>query len=175
MNTLDQLIADHIRLRDVLALLKHELAAGNEADLQLMQDIVTHYSEYFNRIHHPLEDQLFEYLLRRNTFQQHDAGQALTEHRELTRHTDQFLRLLDQALQGGIMPREALFETGWQFLHTNLDHMEHEERTAFTWAGQELTEQDWAEIGSRPVMRDLTDAHAIGVQKDCATFLHQGR
>ncbi len=163
MDTLEQLIADHERLRDVLALLKRELTAGEAADLQLMHDIVTHYSEYFNRVHHPLEDHVFEYMLRHGAVRQHGAEQALMEHGELIRVTARFWSLLDQALHDGIMSREDLARTGWQFLNANLDHMAHEERTAFIWAREGLNDEDWAAIGSQPVAHDRTAVNTMSV------------
>lgn len=60
MDILENLIADHARLRDALALLKRALAAGDAADLYLMHRIVTHYAEYFNHVHHPLEQRVFD-------------------------------------------------------------------------------------------------------------------
>lgn len=176
MDTLEILTADHERLRDVLALLKRELTAceaGANADLQLMQDIVTHYSEYFNRVHHPLEDHMFEYVLRRGGTREEGAKRALMEHGELISHTARLGSLLDQALHGGIMLRDELVGAGRRFLDSNLDHMANEERTAFAWARESLEEADWTAIRSRTAAHDRMAAGSALVQDELAKYLRQ--
>lgn len=170
MDVLDELAIDHSRLRDVLTQLEYELVAGNAANLRTMHDIVSHYSEYFNRVHHPLEDHIFEYMLRRGAIREHGAEQALKEHGELTRDTALFGVLLNGALYDGIMAREELIQTGWRFLEVNLDHIAREEQTTFVWACKLLTDDDWAAIAAHPLSQKRTELLATSIQNECARF-----
>lgn len=171
MDTLEYLQADHKRLRNVLEKLKRELAAGEAANLQFMQDLVTSYSDYFNRVHHPLEDHLFEYVLRRETSRHHDTERALMQHGELIRRTSRFLARLDQALHGGIVRRDDLLRAGWQFLEANLEHMALEERTAFTRAREHLSADDWAAIESHTCLHHRADVRTSASAEDRAGLL----
>lgn len=148
MKILDRLIQDHDLLRDLLMLFGHELAAfeqGEHADLQLMQDIARHYSEYFNRVHHTLEDALYEFLLAQGMPAGQGADQALVQHAELVSATGRLLAHLGDALNGVIMPRSQLVSAGQRFVDLNLAHMAHEERTVFVWAREIVRENAWKE------------------------------
>ena len=148
MKILDRLMQDHELLRDLLMLFGHELATfekGEHADLQLMQDIARHYSEYFNRVHHTLEDALYECLLARGMPHGQGADQALVQHAELTAATGRLLATLGNVLNGVIMPRSQLVSAGQRFVELNLAHMALEERTVFVRAREMLTENTWKE------------------------------
>lgn len=146
---LDHLILDHDRLRNLLALFERELACcerGDAADHQLMHDIAQHYSEYFNRVHHPLEDRMFEDLIGHGMPRFHGAEQALTEHAELIAGTGLLRARLDEALHDQPVSRAALIEAARDYIDLNLAHMRHEEQTVFAWARDRLDEVDWAAV-----------------------------
>ncbi len=143
---LDKLISDHGRLRQLLALFERELDCcerGDGADHQLMYDIVQHYSEYFNRVHHPLEDRMLEDLICHGLPKFRDAEQALTEHAELTATTGHVRARLDEALHDQPVSRTALIEAARRYVDLNLEHMHHEEQTVFVWARDRLDDVDW--------------------------------
>lgn len=152
MSTLDRLSLDHDRLRTLLILFESELDAfeeGDAADLQLMYDITWHYSDYFNRVHHPLEDRMFECLLHHGSPPRHGAERMLMERAELIAGTGTLLTQLDEALQGAIVSRTALITSARQFLASNRAQMDHEEQTVFGWAEDRLSEENWREIEQR--------------------------
>ncbi len=149
MNILDELLADHRRLHDLLSLFERELVTydnGGSADLQLIQDIAAYYAEYFNRVHHPLEDCLFECLLSRAPRRNAGARSATSQHDSLRCATDRLLAALDRALHDTMATRAELTDAGRQFLQQNRDHMRHEESHPFKQARQCLTARDWQAI-----------------------------
>lgn len=170
MSTLDDLILDHHRLRTLLDLFERELSlfeSDGDADLQLMEDIASHYAEYFNRIHHPLEDRLYTYLTRQGLSEHRDTAQALMEHTELAACTNAVLSHLNAILHGEIVQRPQLVAMGHEFLQANRDHMAQEEQTMFVRARDQLTPDNWREIGTRditPVVREAGCAWLLGEQ-----------
>jgi hemerythrin-like domain-containing protein len=158
MLTLDNLILDHNRLRKLLELFEGELSlfeAGYDVDLQLIEDIVSHYAEYFNRVHHPAEDRLFEYLVQQGLPDLQNAEQAIMEHAELETCTNTVLQYLADILHGGMVLRPRFIAASRQFILKNREHMANEEETVFAWARDRLSPDEWREIGARDVTRTL--------------------
>jgi hemerythrin-like domain-containing protein len=146
---LDKLIADHDRLRQLLVLFERELdrcERGDGADHQLMYDIAQHYSAYFNRVHHPLEDRLIEDLICYGLPKFQDAEQTLTEHAELTAIMGLVRARLDEALHDQPVSRTALIETARRYVDLNRTHMRFEEQTVFAWARDHLDAVDWSAV-----------------------------
>lgn len=149
MEILNELIADHRRLHSLLILFERELVAydaDEKADLQLMEDVVRYYAEYFDRFHHPLEDCLFVRMLSRELQQDTGSHDAISQHDQLRRITDRLLAALDQLLHDTIIMRAELTDAGRQFLRQNRDHIRHEELYPFVHARQYLTADDWHAI-----------------------------
>ena len=161
MNILDELTADHRRLRKLLTLFERELddyEDSGDASLQLMLDIAHYYSDYFNRFHHPLEDCLLERLSQAHSQADFGAGHAMAEHGQLIDVTHDLLMALDEALHGAILPRAELVDAGRRFVDINLHHMNQEELGPFVQASIQLKDADWLALASRvAVLQDRTD------------------
>lgn len=170
MNILDELISDHRRLYEMLALFEHELQAfdtDEAADLQLMQDIASYYAEYFNHFHHPLEDCLFERLLSHESQKKASAHSATNEHDALRIATGKLLVALDRALHDTMVTRVELVESSLRFLQQNRDHMQHEESGPFKQAQQCLTADDWRTVEiDAETLRNRVDMESVRRQYD---------
>lgn len=163
MEIVEKLTRDHELLRSLLRLFEHELLTfehDGEADLQLMQDIARHYSEYFNHVHHRLEDTLYERLLARGVIPEQETNQAVVEHAELITSTANVLSNLNKALNGVIVPRLQLVDAGHRFIDLNMEHMALEERTIFQWAGDKLPEEARNISASDTASDDFLEAYA---------------
>lgn len=142
MNGLDELIADHQHLHQLLALLKQQTIADDAADLHEVHAIVTQYGEYFARVHHPREMIVFEAMCHRNRDLRPVVEQALEGHDELTAHTDLLRSLLDEALDDGTMIREDIVNLACQFLDAHVNAAAYEELIVYGWARNALGECD---------------------------------
>ena len=146
---LKRLRSDHQRVRVLMELFENELKAdstGGNTDYELVHEIVTYCSEYLNRFHHPLEDRLFERMLRRDPSLEKPLDRILAEHSSLIRDTGLLLYMLDQLLLGEMLSRQKLADGAGQFVSRNREHMRREEETIFSHAAELLSEEDWNDL-----------------------------
>lgn len=152
MDMREQLIIGHERLGTLLQLLQAEVTAGksgDNADLQLMQEIVNDYAEDLNRAG-LLEEQFIEDMLRRGIIRRQNLDRTAAEHRDLTRGTHRLVARLDQARQSGTVPRQDLIRNGRQMLNANLDHLAREKQSILVLVGDSAHIEDWPVIDSPP-------------------------
>lgn len=171
MDILDRLVADHERLRQLLQLFERELSAfehDEAGDLQLMADIVGYYSQYFNGLHHPLEEYLFERLSLYPASQDTAPEVDVADHALLAEATHRLGSLLDEALNGGLCLRADLVSCGHRFVEHNLAHMRHEEQGSFRLARQHLGDRDWSAVEQRVLAKDNQAEIELGRQQYAA-------
>jgi hemerythrin-like domain-containing protein len=145
-----ELHQDHINLTRLLALLENQvaiLAAGEDADLLLMTDIVDYIRRYSDQIHHPKEDEIFRVFSARSA----DAGEIVAslmdEHQALPVMAQEFQGLLDSLINDtAILSRQALQDKLTAFIAAQQEHLNIEETELFPLINNTLQDADWAAV-----------------------------
>lgn len=143
---LQRLILDHKRLIILLEILARQLDdfhAGNEHDLDLACELVQYIRAYADQVHHPTEDLIF---VRFKALS--DENRAVlevldTQHQMLATMTKNFSHALESVMQGDVMPRDLIEEQGRAMVKLLKEHIDLEEREAFTCIDTCLKADDW--------------------------------
>ena len=148
---MQQLKRDHSNIARLLGTLEKQMNVihdeGN-ADFDLMHDIMVYMSHYPDHTHHPMEDLMFERLVAHDS----DAGDIVArlerEHGALAQKGTRFLEMLRHVVDGAMVEREVLEETGRDYIAFLRSHMEVEDTDAFPRAERALTDADWEAVSS---------------------------
>lgn len=138
---------DHGRLTQVLGVLDAQidrLARAEEIDFDLMLDAMTYITEFPNRLHHPVEDVLFERLAAIDPTAS-DACQAqIAEHERLFHDSAAFYALLEAVqMDEATLMRDRLAGAGREFIAAQRAHLLREERELLPRAEQRLDSAQW--------------------------------
>ena len=148
---MEQLKADHGNLSHLLATLEEQMDvvhAEENADFELMHDIMVYMTHYPDHTHHPLEDLVFQKLARRDKSAHGVVARLEREHAGLTDKGQQFMEMLRLVVDGAMVERDKLEETGRDYIAFLSSHMEVDDSDAFPTAEQALTAGDWDDIAS---------------------------
>lgn len=148
---MQQLKRDHSNIARLLRTLEKQMNVVHDegnADFDLMHDIMVYMSHYPDHTHHPMEDLMFERLVARDS----DAGDIVArlerEHGALAQKGTRFLEMLRHVVDGAMVEREVLEETGRDYIAFLRSHMEVEDGDAFPRAERALTDADWKAVES---------------------------
>ena len=148
---MEQLKTDHHNIARLLATLEEQMdvvrSEGN-ADFELVHDIMVYMTHYPDRTHHPMEDLMFEKLLRHDSSAQAVVERLAREHEGLAEKGQRFLEMLRHVVDGALVERDVLESTGRDYVEFLKSHMAVEDSDAFPKAEQLLTEQDWVDVES---------------------------
>jgi hemerythrin-like domain-containing protein len=120
---------------------------GN-ADFELMHDIMVYMTHYPDHTHHPMEDLVFEKLTNHDASANGVVTQLKREHTALAEKGQRFTEMLQRVVDGAMVKRDALENTGRDYIAFLRSHMEVEDSDAFPRAEQALSEADWEEVAS---------------------------
>jgi hemerythrin-like domain-containing protein len=144
-----QLKTDHDNISRLLGTLEEQMnVVHNEdiADFELMHDIMVYMSHYPDHTHHPMEDLVFDKLVGHDA----DAGDVVArlerEHGALSEKGTHFLEMLRHVVDGALVERDVLEETGRDYIAFLRSHMEIEDSDAFPRAERALTDADWQDV-----------------------------
>lgn len=149
---IDQLARDHRNMRELLDIIEEEMSAldrGEAPDLDLLRLIMDYTLNYPEAVHHPLENDVFARLIRRDATAQAAVGDLLAEHRRLSELTHRLAAAIGNLGRGIEMPRQLLEDTVRQYLDENRLHMQTEERSFVPRALAVLSDEDWAELDAQ--------------------------
>ena len=150
MSTIIQrLQRDHVNLARLLDVLEGQLATfhdGGSPDYDVIEDAMHYMTHYPDQTHHPLEDAVFERLIRRDPEAAGLVEALHGEHRILFDMGAQFLRTLEAALSESLFEREALDSEARAYVAFHRAHVQREEAQAFPRALKSLDETDWAAL-----------------------------
>ncbi len=148
---MEQLKADHGNISHLLTTLEEQMDvvhAEENADFELMHDIMVYMTHYPDHTHHPMEDLVFQKL----TSYDSSAGGLVTrlrrEHAGLVEKGQHFTEMLRHVVDGALVERVVLENTGRDYIAFLRSHMEIEDRDAFPRAEQALSDEDWEDVAS---------------------------
>lgn len=141
---------DHVNLAKLLQLLKEQvdmLAAGEDADLLLMNDIADYIRRYADHVHHPKEDIIYRVFRAQTAEGESIAASLSDEHQELPSVTLDFQRLLDGLVNDSlILSRQDLQEKITAFIQAQTEHLNTEEAQLFPLINDTLQDADWESV-----------------------------
>ncbi len=142
---------DHRNVRDLLDLLARELdevAGAGGGDFELMRDIMVYMTRYPDNTHHPKEDLMFERMRRRGVSP--DTERTIEtlrrEHGALAEKGNAFRDMLIGVVDGALIEREVLVDTGRDYVAFLRHHAALEDETVFVEAVNLLDDGDWSAI-----------------------------
>jgi len=148
---LKQLKTDHGNISRLLSTLEEQMKVVHDeenADFELMHDIMVYMTHYPDHTHHPMEDLMFQRLVG------HDSGAAdivtrlEREHVGLAEKGKRLLEMLRRVVDGALVERVELESTGNDYIVFLRSHMEIEDSDAFPRAERALSSKDWESVAS---------------------------
>lgn len=167
MNILEQLKTDHENVATLLDILDDQVERvrkAENADYDLMRDIMHYMTTYPDGFHHPMEDAMIEKLVERDPGNRDMALGVVKEHNDLARKSKSFLDMLLKVVDGEIVLRKDIVARGVDYIQFLRSHMQREEQRLFPRAEAVLSEKDWKEISETiesrrdPVFGEVVDA-----------------
>jgi len=149
---LESLYQDHVHMARITAVAKSELAsieAGQNADLEMLEDIMCYGTSYPDIVHHPNEDIVFKQLKLRLPDAADEVDAILSEHLQVAATGIRFLEAIQAIREDTVMIRDAFVLIGRDYLSLLDRHMNTEESRLFPLAQDTLTVQDWRQLNER--------------------------
>jgi hemerythrin-like domain-containing protein len=148
---MEQLKSDHQNIARLLDTLEEQIDvvhAEQNADFELMHDIMVYMTHYPDHTHHPMEDLVFEKLASHDSSADGVVAQLEREHTALAEKGVRFLEMLRHVVDGSLVEREVLENAARDYVEFLRSHMTIEDSDAFPRAEQALSEQDWNDVES---------------------------
>lgn len=151
--TIDRLKTDHRRLRNVLGALTkkgEELHTHNLVrDTDHLFCLIEYVTNYPDKIHHPLEDTVFDELVRANLTpeQTEKVENNRRQHEQLTADTNNLLARVDALRDDKDV--ESFKSDIDHYVNRQLEHMRFEEEEVFPLALDALSEDAWKTLDDR--------------------------
>lgn len=143
---MQRLKADHVNIARLLDILEEQLEAvhdADDADFELIRDVMVYMTNYPDLMHHPLEDIVFARLRERDASSAAMVDDLRAEHEALAGQSIRLRNMLDHVVDGRMVLREELADAGRDYVQNLRRHLNKEEREVFALARDALTEQDW--------------------------------
>lgn len=154
---IDKLEADHAHIARLLKMLKEQVRlihAGENPDAALMQDIMVYMTHYPDLIHHPLEDLMFEHVIRLEPSARETLRSLSEQHDSIARIGHELKVSVDCLESEALIRRDVLDEQATNYLDLMHGHMKIEEEYAFPLARKLLDEDEWEQIRSEFKVKD---------------------
>ena len=148
---MEQLKADHGNISRLLATLDEQMGVVHDeenADFELMHDIMVYMTHYPDHTHHPMEDLVFRKLASRDNSAEDVVTRLEREHEGLAEKGQRFSEMLRHVVDGAMVERDVLEETGRDYVAFLRSHMEVEDSDAFPRAERALSAADWEDVAS---------------------------
>jgi len=148
---MDQLKTDHRNITRLLNTLERQINVVHDegvADFDLMHHIMTYMTHYPDHTHHPMEDLVFEKLIGYEEDAEPIVSRLEREHVALAEKGQRFLEMLRHVVDGAMVERDVLENTGRDYVAFLRSHMEIEDSDAFPRAENALTAEDWKHVAS---------------------------
>ena len=156
-DVLDKLTADHAHIGRLLELFEEQVQlihAGQNPDASLMQDIMGYMTHYPDLIHHPLEELVFEHILKRDPGAREILQSLHNQHDELA-HAGHDLKMCVDSLESeSLVRRDVLDKLSSDYLCALKQHMRDEEEHAFPLARSLLDASEWDVIRAEFKVKD---------------------
>jgi hemerythrin-like domain-containing protein len=148
---MERLKTDHRNIARLLATLTKQMdvvRAEQNADFELVHDIMVYMTHYPDHTHHPMEDLVFRKLVNYDSSAEGVVIRLEREHAGLAKKGTRFLEMLRHVVDGALVERDVLENTGRDYIDFLASHMATEDSEAFPRAEKALTAQDWEEVES---------------------------
>jgi len=146
---IDNLRKDHRNLAKLWDLLGRELKVFKEGglpDYDLVESILDYNLNYPDLCHHPMENLVFEKLMKRDPAADSAIGDLEKEHEKLSSLTWRFSTAVANVLEDEQLPRDWFLDVANDFLSFSRNHMQMEEVLFFPAALKTLTAEDWDDL-----------------------------
>jgi hemerythrin-like domain-containing protein len=143
---LERLSRDHARIAGVvkrLADLAEELESA--PDWNGVAELIDFLDYYADKVHHPLEDRVFDYLLNKGLTptERHLVFKNLGQHEEITEMTSTLERQAAAAAAGTLIDVSEFYDRLQNYIALQKRHMRFEEHQLFPLLDQGLDNSDW--------------------------------
>jgi len=149
---MERLKTDHGNIARLLATLTEQMdavRAEQNADFELVHDIMVYMTHYPDHTHHPMEDLVFRKLVGHDSSAEGVVARLAREHAGLAKKGTHFLEMLRHVVDGALVERNVLEQAGRDYIEFLASHMAIEDSDAFPRAEKALTAEDWQEVESR--------------------------
>ena len=146
---LDRLHDDHrnmVRLLDFLDAEVEDLAAGRDHDYQLLADAVNYFNHYPATSHHPVEDQIFQWLARWRPDLTSLVDELRLDHEEQGKQVRQMAVFMQGIVSGHMVPRQRIVDELRQFSAGQRDHINKEESKLLKETEKLLRERELGDV-----------------------------
>ncbi|MCE0494293.1 hemerythrin domain-containing protein [Vibrio salinus] len=160
---IERIRREHGYMTRLLAILKSQyqrLQTEQKVDYRLVKDIVDYLSSHSETVHHPKEDLIYHYYVEKYGDDKHIADLA-EDHVALAKKTHHFMDIIEMILQDAIVPQEVFMEQLAEFITSQKQHLDLEEREiipivnkTFVAADWEFLESQWEQSEDDPVFGD---------------------
>ena len=148
---LEQLKTDHGNISRLLSTLEEQMKIVHDeenADFELMRDIMVYMTHYPDHTHHPMEDLMFQRLIEHDSGAGDIVARLEREHVGLAEKGKRFQEMLRHVVDGALVERDVLESTGRDYIAFLKTHMEIEDSDAFPRAERALSNEDWQIVAS---------------------------
>lgn len=156
-DVMDKLHSDHAHIARLMNMLEeqiHLIHAEENPDAALMQDIMAYMTHYPDLIHHPLEDLIFEHIVRLDPSAREILQALSEEHDRLAQAGHQLKASVDCLESEALVRRAQLDQQSSEYVALIRAHMQQEEEYAFPLARKLLDEDEWDQIRSEFRVKD---------------------
>ncbi len=147
---LQMLNADHKNIAKVMYCLRSQIKGYDDPEMEpniaQIMDILDFISTVPERWHHPVEDIVFERLLKKHPPHPEQIRAVIREHEDLERLTQELKTAFQQVAMDIAVPVAHLYRTATIYLSRQMLHLDAEESVLFPLAEEYLEEDDWVEI-----------------------------
>ena len=156
--TLKKLYRDHAhfyKLMDILEEQLDNLKFGHPEALDFLKELVRYSHDYSDGIHHPIEDQLYEMMLARTDSGRKVMEELLVQHLQIIKMNIDLRKELEKGAQASL---DELKARGKEYVQRQREHMQFEEKEAFTVIRELFGEEDFKiASGAIPDVEDPLD------------------
>ena len=163
----ERLGADHRNTARLLTLMAREaqrVRSALPADIDLMREVMRYLTSYSDKVHHPLEDLMFESLADIEPAARDAVARMEREHTVLAASGARLFDSLQIVADGAMASRDDIVNACDDYIESLRAHMSYENETVFPYADRALDEATWRAIAARfeaeqdPVFGPVRDA-----------------
>jgi hemerythrin-like domain-containing protein len=149
IRVLERLRDDHRHAAKLINILSQELekiSTHENADLELMRDVMFYLVRFNDKVHHPCEDLLYARMTDRVRNLSKEFSDLGSEHNNLIHLGGKLAETFSVIVDGGLTLREEVITRGNEYVRELLQHMSREENKFFPLIEQHLTASDSEEV-----------------------------
>ena len=154
---LERLGEDHARIAAVIRELGELIdPLSSELDWQRLSELMEFLDYFADRVHHPLEDRLFDRLTEKGLTptERHLVFRNMGQHQRISANTESLSSLVRTAQQGAAVDEDAFREAAMSYIGLQRRHMRFEEAHLFPLLESAFDNDDWNSLSGTLVMSD---------------------